>query len=234
MKNHFTKHVTERPVFLLYDGHTSLYTAQTIADAKNDDIHLYALPPHTSHFLQPLDKSVFGPFKRTLSSIIHEWMHNHPMQVVTKDILPGLICDSFASTMTVKNIKSGFRSTGIFPLDRTAVPILRETRQRSGRTQSPRCAETKKMVMLLGGIQNRFETATKKKSSRKPRVKFIPPQGGCLTSGDFLDRKIEQEARTADRNGTPYMPPLKITWQYGLTRIHTILITLTKNKYNIN
>ena len=86
------------------------------------------------------------------------------MEVVIKYILPSLLCDSLASTMTVKNIMSSFRSTGIFPLDRTAVPLYRETRQRIGNKQNPRSAGEKKMVMLLEGIQSRFETATHKKT----------------------------------------------------------------------
>ena len=66
MNTHFSQHVTTRPILLLYDGHTSHYTAQVIAEAKEQGIYLFALPPHTSHFLQPLDKSVFGPFKKKL------------------------------------------------------------------------------------------------------------------------------------------------------------------------
>ncbi|KAI5834427.1 hypothetical protein K523DRAFT_200390, partial [Schizophyllum commune Tattone D] len=45
------------------DGHSSHYSAEMAALARKHNIELYALPPHTTHKLQPLDVGVFGPFK---------------------------------------------------------------------------------------------------------------------------------------------------------------------------
>ena len=66
--NHFMRHVTARPCLLLYDGHSTHVTFDIIDSARKENIHLFVLPPHSSHCLQPLDVSVFSPFKKSLST----------------------------------------------------------------------------------------------------------------------------------------------------------------------
>ncbi|XP_072387018.1 uncharacterized protein [Diabrotica undecimpunctata] len=46
--------------------------------AKENNIVLLTLPPHTSHRTQPLDRTVFGPFKTYYNTIANEWMMTHP------------------------------------------------------------------------------------------------------------------------------------------------------------
>jgi len=48
-----------------------------LATVKEQDIHLSVLPPYTSHFLQPLDMSVFRPFKTKFYSIIRCYINYH-------------------------------------------------------------------------------------------------------------------------------------------------------------
>ncbi|XP_065671971.1 uncharacterized protein LOC136089810 [Hydra vulgaris] len=64
--NHFIRHVKpkkESPVLLLLDNHQSHLSVQLITLCKDNRIVLLSFPPHCSHKLQPLDRSVFGPFK---------------------------------------------------------------------------------------------------------------------------------------------------------------------------
>ena len=53
------------PVLLLVDGHYSHVSLPLIRTAKEKGVHLYCLPPHTTHILQPLDVGVYGPVKNT-------------------------------------------------------------------------------------------------------------------------------------------------------------------------
>lgn len=39
-------------------------------------------PPHTSHKLQPLDVSIFGPFKQYCKGSFNNFMVNNPGQVI--------------------------------------------------------------------------------------------------------------------------------------------------------
>jgi hypothetical protein len=49
-----------RPVLLLLDGHQCHFTAKVIEAAKQNNIIILCLPPHTTHGLQPLDLVTFG------------------------------------------------------------------------------------------------------------------------------------------------------------------------------
>ncbi|VDI36209.1 Hypothetical predicted protein [Mytilus galloprovincialis] len=108
-KNHFLVHVTYRPLILLYDGHATHITMDIIETARNSDVHLFVLSPHSSHMLQQLDVSVFSPFKKSVNSELHKQMHE------TREQLPGFINTAYNSSMTVSNIMFGFCKTGIFP-----------------------------------------------------------------------------------------------------------------------
>ena len=120
-QNHFLHHVKVRPAILLYDGHSTHVTQDVTEAARQENVHLFVLPPHSSHCLQPLDVAVFSPFKSSLNTEIHKFLHSHPNQVITLEQLPGMIAAAYRSAMTVSNIMAGFRKTGIFPLDRSMI-----------------------------------------------------------------------------------------------------------------
>ncbi|XP_072401106.1 uncharacterized protein [Diabrotica undecimpunctata] len=56
----------ERPVVLIYDGHSSYTSITLIETALREDIIILKLPPHTSHLLQPMDLAVFNPLKQNV------------------------------------------------------------------------------------------------------------------------------------------------------------------------
>lgn len=79
--DHFLKNaVAARPLVLLLDGHSSHYQPELIQFAKEHDIILFCLPPHTSHESQPLDVSVFGPLKRNWQQVCHDFMQANPRE----------------------------------------------------------------------------------------------------------------------------------------------------------
>lgn len=51
-------------MLLILDGHGSHLTDRMIELAIKHNVHLFCLPPHTTHHLQPLDVGVFGPLQR--------------------------------------------------------------------------------------------------------------------------------------------------------------------------
>lgn len=51
----------ERPQLLILDSHHSHEVLDMLELAKQQDIHVLAFPPHTTHILQPLDRVVFNP-----------------------------------------------------------------------------------------------------------------------------------------------------------------------------
>lgn len=47
-------------VLLLFDGHSSHFQPELLRYAKDHEVILLCLPPHTTHESHPLDASVFG------------------------------------------------------------------------------------------------------------------------------------------------------------------------------
>ena len=52
------------PILFIIDGAKAHCSLDALQYAVDHGIHLLCLPPHTSHFLQVADLSVFGPFKK--------------------------------------------------------------------------------------------------------------------------------------------------------------------------
>lgn len=108
----------DRPVLLIMDNHDSHISVEGINFCRENGITVLTLPPHTSNRLQPLDRCVFGPFKKYFSEAVHTWMINHPNETISIYSLPELCCKAWDRAATPENIKAGFLKCGISPFDR--------------------------------------------------------------------------------------------------------------------
>ncbi|ELT96991.1 hypothetical protein CAPTEDRAFT_59258, partial [Capitella teleta] len=97
-------------LFIL-DNHESNASCRVIDIAREHGIVLLTIPPHTSHKLQPLDCTVYGPFKAAYDRAADAWLRSHPGKTIYD--IPALANEA----ITARNIISGFRSTGIFPFN---------------------------------------------------------------------------------------------------------------------
>ena len=111
----FTKQVEECPLLVIYDGHLTHVALELIEKAIKEKITIVKLPPHVTDRLQPLDVCCFGPLK-------HEWENklNKCMNLLgpreTISVFVDVLSDIWHKSFSEKNIVSGFRATGIFPL----------------------------------------------------------------------------------------------------------------------
>ena len=65
-RNHFLKHCgEERPHLIILDSHSTHETLGLLDAARETGIELLALPPHTSQWLCPMNKTVFRPLSRS-------------------------------------------------------------------------------------------------------------------------------------------------------------------------
>lgn len=124
----FDKHFLQyapatRPLLLLLDGHSSHYHSGTIRKAAENKVVLFVLSPNTTHLTQPLDKGCFGPLKSKWSEVCHKCMAKNPGKVVNQFVFSQLLHEAWRDAMTSLNIKAGFRTTGIYPLNRNAVAV---------------------------------------------------------------------------------------------------------------
>lgn len=113
----FSKASREHRVLLVLDNHDSHITPNGINLCRQNGITLLTLPPHTSHKLQPLDRTVFGPFKAYYNQVADDFMVNHPGQPMKIQDIPELVGKAFPKAFTPTNIQKGFSSTGIYPFN---------------------------------------------------------------------------------------------------------------------
>lgn len=105
------------PILLLLDNHISHTSIESISFAKENGIVILSFPPHCSHRLQPLDVSVYGPFKSALKISFNNHMASHPGKPITIYDIASLTRIPFQNSFSIKNIQSSFAKTGIWPLN---------------------------------------------------------------------------------------------------------------------
>jgi len=74
---HFVKYTRPseaKAILLLLDNHASHISLKCITFAKENNITLLGFPPHYFHKLQPLDRTVYGPFKTFYNQAADNWM----------------------------------------------------------------------------------------------------------------------------------------------------------------
>ncbi|CAD6230309.1 GSCOCG00006748001-RA-CDS [Cotesia congregata] len=117
---HFIKHVKpskESPVLLVLDNHSSHLHVETLNVAKENGIVMLTFPPHCSHKLQPLDVSVFGPFKKYCAAAQDKWLKENPGNSLTIYHIPKIVANSLPLATTATNITNGFKKSGIYPFN---------------------------------------------------------------------------------------------------------------------
>ena len=122
-EDHFLKHCgPERPQLILLDSHSSHETLGLIEAALASNVHLFVLSPHTTQYLNPLDKTVFGQFQREYNKVCTDFMSKSPSNLVSKWEWPRLFREAYNKSMTKTNITKGFEFCGIFPFDASRIP----------------------------------------------------------------------------------------------------------------
>ncbi|KAE8184802.1 hypothetical protein CF335_g7914 [Tilletia laevis] len=108
------------PRLLIMDGHTSHFTLQVMLKARAANVHILALPAHTTHGLAPLDRTCFGPLKQAWAEAQRTEMML--TSVVRKEDVIRLYQTAREQAFTVGNIQKGYEATGIWPYNPNAIP----------------------------------------------------------------------------------------------------------------
>lgn len=101
------------------DNHESHISVPAIQTTKDNGVKLITLHPHTSNHMQPLDNSVFGPFKTYYNTAANELLMSpgHVEKSLTIYDIAGLVRKAFPLAFTPNNICKGFSLTGFHPLN---------------------------------------------------------------------------------------------------------------------
>ena len=119
---HFVDHVKPTPskkIMLLVDGHVSHKSNEAIEYARANGIEMISFPSHTTHKLQPLDKTYFGQLKQYYGQACDRWMVNHPGIRICFRSIAALFGEAFANASGKKLDKgvAGFSSCGLWPFN---------------------------------------------------------------------------------------------------------------------
>ena len=105
----------EHTVLLVLDNHKSHLSIPALNVAKENDNFFLTLSPHTSFKLQPLDCTVFGPYKTYYNACLNNWMLSNQDKTVPIYNVAGITGKSFSKEFTKHNTEMGFNVTGIIP-----------------------------------------------------------------------------------------------------------------------
>lgn len=117
---HFCQHVKpnpQRPVLLILDNHNSHSTIASYNFCKKNGIVVVSIPPHTSHRLQPLDVSFFGPLKKAYHRECDLYMKQSGNKTIRADDFACLFNKAYSNVANVSKGISGFKATGICPIN---------------------------------------------------------------------------------------------------------------------
>jgi hypothetical protein len=83
---------------------------------------MISIPPHISHYIQPLDRSFFRSLKIHYYSACNSWIKQNPARGITKVQFGMLFSQAWGKPCSVTNGVTGFRACGLVPYNPGAIP----------------------------------------------------------------------------------------------------------------
>jgi hypothetical protein len=103
---------------LILDGHGSHCTLRFLDWCRSNKILVAIFPPHSTHRLQPLDVSVFGPLATYYSQQLdHHTRRSQGLTALTKRDFFKNFYSAYDRAFTEDNIVSAWQKTGLEPFD---------------------------------------------------------------------------------------------------------------------
>lgn len=111
------------PRVLIGDNLSSHFSESVLTSCVANGIFFTMLPKHSTHLAQPLDVAFFRPLKCKWRSLLQEWRNNGNKGSLSKIHFPPMLKKLLESLedKCEDKIKSGFKKTGIVPVDRQQV-----------------------------------------------------------------------------------------------------------------
>ena len=88
-----------------------------------ENVVIFTFPPNTTHIMQPLDKSCFKPLKTEWRKVCHKYLLQYPGMKIHGFSFKALFAEAWLLSIPTKNIISGFRKAGMFPVDRSELRV---------------------------------------------------------------------------------------------------------------
>ncbi|KAK9716927.1 DDE superfamily endonuclease [Popillia japonica] len=118
----YSNPTTDNAVLLILDGHASHKELDVIEFARNNHIHMLSTPPHTTHKLQPLDRTFMKPFKSAYNDACAWWMRSYPGVRISEYEIAGFVASAFTRVSREYEI-AGFVASAFTRVSRMDIVI---------------------------------------------------------------------------------------------------------------
>lgn len=207
---HFIKYSGARagsPTLLLLDNHASHLSIDVIDMAIANDITMLSFPPHCTHRMQPLDITVFGPLKTMYAKQHDDWKRANMNVIFDLHHVPLVLEKCLDVAVTPKNIKAGFKASGIFPFDANAfTEVDFVASQLSGKNQptdddNEEGDNQRRIIITAADISVAHEEVTTSKSSAVASTSGIASHADALIQVGPL--KMGEPKKKSNRGRKP-------------------------------
>jgi hypothetical protein len=208
---------------LILDGHGSHLTPEFDQICEKNDIIAICMPPHSSHFLQPLDIGCFAVLKRAYGRLIESKMRariNHIDKLDFLEAYPSARIEAFKS----ETIKNSFAGAGLMPYNPDRVLSKLDIRLRTPTPLSSRDSEwspkTPSNYVQLQKQASSIKALLKQRSKSPPsplnsainqvlKVCQITMQSAAILEKEVSDLRAENEKKKRKKTRSKRQIPLE-------------------------
>jgi hypothetical protein len=222
---------------LILDGHGSHINISFLTFCEKHRILVAVYPPHSTHRLQPLDVSLFRPLAINYSNELNQFTSDREgISRLGKRDFFSLFWPAYTKAFTASNIASGWRKTGIYPLQSEVVlkqvakplPPLQErpSSNHSSRSSHLSATEWRRIEALVKGVvsETAAEITDKKVKKLQNTLSHLTTQNHILKAQNKglkqavyheqkrrkRGKKLEEEFRAQEGGGAVFFSPQKI------------------------
>ncbi len=167
---YFKTRPSENKKVLIGDNCASHLSAKVIQSCLDNNISFVFLPKNSTHLSQPLDIAWFKSFKAIWRQKLSKWKEKNN-GVLPKSKFPQMLDATLKElgTKSSQNLKSGFKASGIYPLERNQ--LLKRLPQYKNREilQNETVSFDGMLVRKLN--ETRYKTQNEKKKNNLLRIK---------------------------------------------------------------
>ncbi|OHE92286.1 transposase [Colletotrichum orchidophilum] len=171
------------------DGHGSHVSDDFMWQCYSQGVYLCCLPAHSSHITQPLDVSVFSPLKSSFRTAIRECGLQLNSAPIGKQNFLRCYFQARNEALTVRNICSGWKATGLWPVDMSK-PLLNPLLVIPAATDVPRPPPWDPLLPEVPKTPQDLHIITPKKSGDLRRYQKLWEVGEDKDDFDPISRKL--------------------------------------------
>jgi len=174
------KHFRKEEIKVLIGDNLRAHLSPTVlSTCERHNIRFVFLPENSTHIMQPLDVSVFGPMKKRWRTILNDWKeectaNGHNYASIPKQDFPGLLKKLLEKDFGPA-IRGGFEGTGLCPfsVERAISKLPMDLDDRE--------VETQVESTLLRTLDNMRHNAPANRAAARPKKSDKLPAGAAYT-----------------------------------------------------